>query len=121
MWKYSQSTGILKNEAHGVSFKGYSGAPGYVNKPEHQEVKSKGVLPVGFYTIQPPRDSSRTGKNVLDLIPDPSNEMFGRSAFQIHGDSVKNPGTASNGCIIINQPHRTFIWNTGDHKLEVTK
>lgn len=119
MWVYQQSTGTLKNTTHQVMLQGYSGAPGYVNKPEHQNVKSKGVLPVGYYTIQPPRDSTRTGKNVLDLIPDPSNEMFGRSAFQIHGDSVKNPGTASNGCIIINQPHRTMIWKTGDHKLQV--
>lgn len=119
MWKYSQSTGKLVSEDGKTTYKGYAGAPGYVNKPEFEHEKAKGVLPKGLYTIQPPRDSSRTGRAVNDLIPDPTNEMFGRSAFQIHGDSVRNPGTASNGCIIINQPFRGTIWKSGDHKLQV--
>lgn len=119
MWTYKQSTGYLVNHDNTVSYKCYAGAPGYVNKPEFEREKGKGVIPKGFYTIQPPRDSKRTGRAVHDLIPDPTNEMYGRSAFQIHGDSVRNPGTASNGCIILNQPYRGAVWKSGDHKLQV--
>ena len=37
----------------------------------------------------------------MPLIPSPTNEMFGRSEFLIHGDSLEHPGAASEGCIIL--------------------
>ena len=36
----------------------------------------------------------------MPLIPDPANQMHGRSGFFLHADSVGNPGSASEGCIV---------------------
>ena len=56
---------------------------------------------------------------VIRLEPDPSNNMCGRSGFLIHGDSKKHPGSASQGCIIVNIKYRKDMWNNGDKILEV--
>ena len=36
----------------------------------------------------------------MPLIPDPANQMHGRSGFFIHADSIADPGSASEGCIV---------------------
>lgn len=41
--------------------------------------------------------------------PDPANDMCGRGGFLIHGDSTADPGTASQGCIILNRSQREQI------------
>jgi hypothetical protein len=56
----------------------------------------------------------------MPLTPDPSNEMFGRSAFFIHGDNPQLNHTASDGCIILIRPLRADISNSGDDDLIVT-
>jgi hypothetical protein len=56
---------------------------------------------------------------VMRLTPDPTNEMFGRSAFLIHGDSIKAPGTASEGCIIQSNPVRTLVSKSSNRRLQV--
>src|SRR6266850_4122660 len=53
------------------------------------------------------------------LTPDASNQMFGRTAFLIHGDSVVEPGTASRGCIIMSRGIRNEVAPSGDHVLTV--
>jgi len=53
------------------------------------------------------------------LSPHPDNEMFGRGSFRIHGDSIKNPGTASHGCIIAPRSVREKIIAGTDKKLIV--
>jgi hypothetical protein len=45
--------------------------------------------------------------------------MFGRSGFLMHGDNIRLPGTASEGCIILPRDLREAIWNSADHTLEV--
>lgn len=47
----------------------------------------------------------------MRLTPIPSNKMFRRNAFLIHGDSITAPGTASAGCIIFNSGPRKKIWD----------
>ena len=44
-----------------------------------------------------------------NLKPDSSNNMFGRSNFQIHGDNKKGDGSASHGCIILNKGDRAGL------------
>lgn len=39
--------------------------------------------------------------------------------FRIHGDSIRAPGTASHGCIILPRAIRDRIWASGDRALQV--
>lgn len=101
MWIYSQSSGQLWNPDGDRVATGYAGAGAGKNNPAMQHVMMMGPLPRGIYTTQPPRDSLVTGPFVIDLEPDAENKMFRRGNFQIHGDSIKSPGNASKGCIIM--------------------
>lgn len=98
---------------------GYSGAGDGKNKPMMEKVHNVGPIPKGAYTIGAPHDTKTHGPYVLELTPHPQNTMYGRAGFLIHGDSVVDPGTASEGCIILSRPVRTSIWNSGDHALSV--
>lgn len=62
---------------------------------------------------------SKLGPFAIPLIPDPSNEMYGRGDFYCHGDSIENPGCASEGCVILPRTVRETIWNSTDHELQV--
>ena len=62
---------------------------------------------------------SQTGPFTIILIPYPSNVMFGREGFRIHGDNVRDPGNGSDGCIVIDRIIRQQIWNGADHRLIV--
>jgi hypothetical protein len=55
----------------------------------------------------------------MELQPAPTNQMFGRSGFLMHGDSVKLPDTASHGCIIMARATRERVWLSGHRLLEV--
>lgn len=87
------------------------------NDPSKQGVRGVGPIPVGHYTIGPPEPGH--GGYTLRLHPKPGTDTLGRSGFLIHGDSIKNPGTASLGCIIIPRGARMKVWTSGDHDLEV--
>jgi hypothetical protein len=119
MWTFIQQTGYLLDAAGQLFYQGYSGNGDGKNNPAMQAVPNIGPLPCGSYIIGEPEDSPRTGPYTLPLISDPANEMFGRSLFRIHGDNIAAPGTASDGCIVVNQPYRTQIWESGDHQLSV--
>ena len=121
MWTYEQATGRLldKNGKHVAT--GYSGTPQYKNNPDSQELKAQGVCPRGIYDLDAPHKSARTGPYVMNMVPRPENQMFGRYAFQIHGDSIKAAGTASNGCLVFARNIREMIWNSGDHTVEVVR
>jgi Protein of unknown function (DUF2778) len=125
MWTYQQSTGEIVNPDGEVIGSGYSGAdiPGTgqqgKNNPAMQSVHHIGPCPQGVYNILEPRETESHGPYAMPLAPDPANQMFGRSAFLIHGDSVHAPGTASEGCIILARPIREKIWDSGDHQLTV--
>lgn len=120
MWIYHQRTGQLigPRNSHPVA-KGYSGRDEGKNNPDMQDRKNLGPIPRGKYKITEKFDSKLRGPFCLRLEPDPGNQMFGRSAFLIHGDSIKNPGTASQGCIILPRAIRELIWADGDRDLEV--
>lgn len=118
MWTYNQSTGQLTNNGVYVGT-GYSGMAQAKNNPDMEQIPNMGCIPRGHYTICEPHESDKTGTYTLALIPDFDNHMFGRSDFEIHGDSIERPGQASEGCIILAPAIRTEIWTSGDRKLEV--
>lgn len=115
IWIYDQKTGQLSRRV-GV---GYSGAGEGKNNPAMQDVQNVGPIPRGVYSIGDPVDTTTHGPFVLALAPDPKNDMHGRSAFLIHGDSISRPGTASRGCIIMPRNVREQVWKSGDNELEV--
>lgn len=115
---YFQSSGklFLNDELLGI---GYSGSPEYKNKPEFQHLKDHGCIPQGEYSISEPYSSQSKGPMVFRLAPKPGTEVFGRTAFMIHGDSIKHPGTASQGCIIMPRAVRDSINVSGVRDLSV--
>lgn len=124
MWTYVQKTGELLRDGLHVA-EGYSGfddpdsGQSGKNNPELENVEDVGPIPVGKYLIGAPHDTLTHGPFVLPLTPDAANDMFGRSAFLIHGDSVVHPGTASRGCIIMGKAVRTHVAESGDRQLQV--
>ena len=118
MWRYEISSGWFGSNAIRLA-QGYSGSGAFKNDPSQTSVVDQGPLPVGMYSINAPIDTKTHGPCVMWLTPDPANQMFGRSAFGIHGDSIVDPGNASEGCIILPRFARDRIWESGDHLLEV--
>lgn len=119
MWQYAQATGRLMHNGVFIVAEGYSGCGAGKNNPEMADVKCVGPIPKGMYVTQPPVDTKTHGPFVMWLVPSPTNEMHGRSAFGIHGDSRLEPGSASEGCIVLPRATREQIWNSGDTQLEV--
>jgi len=116
MWTYQQSTGKLTGI---ISAEGWAGQRLGINNPAMQDVAGMGPLPQGLYTIGQPHNSDSTGPFTMDLIPDPNNNMYGRSEFRIHGASKIDPQLSSEGCIVMPRAVREQIWNSGDRQLEV--
>jgi len=112
---------MLKTFKHNGEYKFsalYAGAPGYKDNPEYECLRNKGPLPRGKYRIMGvPFTHKEAGRYTLRLEPDKGNSMCGRNGFLIHGDSKKEPGTASNGCIILDPRFRKEIWKSGDREL----
>ena len=98
-WTYSQGTGMLYDPDGTHIATGYSGKGKGKNNCGLQHVRNVGPIPQGVYTIGQPYKSAKVGPFALPLTPHPDNEMFGRSAFLVHGDN--RTGTASEGCIIL--------------------
>lgn len=123
-WLYEQATGRLFDPAGKVAAIGYAGGncgknPEGKNNPAMQDCKAIGPLPMGSYTFCTPLLQSHLGPYAIPLIPAPGNEMFGRSGFYMHGDSIENPGSASEGCIIMPRAVREACWESNDHTLTV--
>lgn len=117
-WKYEQSTGRLYHNGSFID-RGYSGKGGAKNNPMLEGVLNSGPIPRGTYRIGAPFTHPHAGGNTLRLTPINGTQTHGRSGFMMHGDSVANPGQASDGCIIMRLPIRTQVWGSGDHNLEV--
>lgn len=126
-WVYRQSTGeLLKPDGTRHAF-GFAGQREGLNNPAKQDVKNTGPLPIGDYTMSGWIDNDpHLGMCVIVLTPLPSNSMFGRSAFRIHGArSVERSGlnaflTSSEGCVCIGDcVTRRAIWNSTDKVLRV--
>lgn len=118
MWRYENATGRLLRDNLYVAT-GYSGKGTGKNNPEMENVHRMGPIPKGIYDIGPPHDTTTHGPYVMDLTPHPDNEMYGRDLFRMHGDSISNPGLASEGCIIEARPVREQVGKSGDTLLEV--
>ncbi|ADG17543.1 conserved hypothetical protein [Paraburkholderia atlantica] len=124
VWTYSQKSGQLwHNDAPiaGGNASGYSGKGAGKNNPIMQAKSSTGPIPRGEYRITEPFNHAHAGRYTLRLEPAIGTQTFGRSGFMIHGDSLKNPGNASEGCIIFPLLIRQRIWNSGDTLLEVVQ
>jgi len=118
-WLYEIISGRLYDDGNNLVGVGYSGNPAHKNDPSACALKDQGPIPPGSYTIQAPQDTVTHGPFVLPLQPFSSNEMYGRSGFLMHGDSVVNPGTASEGCVIQSRDVREQVWASGDRVLSV--
>ncbi len=109
-WTYAQ-TGTLYRD--GIKFAQdadvYAGNGNGRNNPAMQNVKNVGPLPCGKYKIGKPYVHPHLGQVTMDLTPDPSNEMFGRDLFRIHGISAAHPLGSSDGCICAPYGVRIFI------------
>ena len=122
-WTFEQSSGALRDPNGVLVSVGYAGGecgarPDAVNNPVLQDVVNVGPLPCGAYLIEAPIEHSRLGPFALPLLPEATNEMFGRSDFYMHGDTPA-PGQASDGCIIMPRAVREQVWASNDHALSV--
>lgn len=123
MWIWSQSKGQLWHLDRLVS-KGYSGKGRGKNNPALQGLAGIGPIPKGDWGIVERYNSRNVGPytltlHAMDKIPNDTHESTGRGAFRIHGDSIRAPGTASKGCIILPRKIREKIWISGDRLLRV--
>jgi hypothetical protein len=117
-WRWDQSAGELSRDGELVS-RGYSGFGRGKNNPSMQAAQGVGPIPAGRWRITERYDSANVGPYALKLEPCAGTETFGRSAFRIHGDSIRNPGTASHGCVVVPRKVREAVWRSGDRDLEV--
>ena len=115
---YSQSTGQLTENGQYIGT-GYAGFGEGKNDPDFQMVADVGPLPQGGDTMSEPYTDPVDGPLCFKLTPDPSNEMFGRSGFRIHADSISHPGEASKGCCVFQHDVRLRIALSTDRQLVV--
>lgn len=119
MHVYEQRTGRWFAQDGTLLGTGWAGQGAGKNNPAMQNVAKTGPLPCGVYTIEQPHDDPHTGKYTMNLIPDPANEMFGRSAFRIHGIAESHPELSSEGCVVQIRTVREKIWSSGDRQVRV--
>ncbi len=123
-WVWRQSTGELLQGGKLIS-RGYSGAARGRNNPALQGVAGIGPIPRGRWRMVEVYNSRRVGPFTItvhaldETRPDDTHEATGRSAFRIHGDSIRAPGAASKGCIILPRAIREMMWRSGNRELEV--
>lgn len=123
MLVYSQTTGEMRKFEAGQLLalggsligSGYAGAGDGKNNPAKERVRNVGPVPKGFWRIGLPYDSKVTGPFTIPLYKldnrpgDDVDDITGRSAFRIHGDSITRPGAASSGCIILTRDARVRV------------
>ncbi len=118
-FKYEQAKGNFYVDGKLLQI-GYSGAPDFINQTEFEGRKNQGPIPRGLYSFgQRYGNHPKLGPMSIALIPDAKNNMFGRSDFMIHRDSLSKPGTASQGGIILGRVARNMVWNNTREKLLV--
>jgi hypothetical protein len=119
MWVWDQSEGKMYRKGHKETYSGYSGRDWGKNNPAAENAPGIGPIPAGLWKMTGVKNSPNTGPFTIVLEPDDKTDNLGRSAFRIHGDSIKNPGTASHGCIILPRAVREKIYGSDDHELQV--
>lgn len=118
-WEYSQSTGRLTWNGRVVG-NGYSGSGIGRNNADLEDIRNVGPIPRGRYAIGSPRTHPNKGPVTMSLTP-VGHAAHNRTAFLIHGDSIANPGNASQGCIILPRNIRGRIATSGDLFLQVVE
>lgn len=83
-WRYHQNNGLFEHDGHSIS-EAYAGKGQWRNQARYESIRGKGPLPRGRYTILPPLTHPTVGLYALRLVPAPTNHMYGRSGFLIHG------------------------------------
>lgn len=119
MFIYYQTTHKLFHNNELISVDGYSGHGEGRNTNTAQHIPFIGPLPVGLYIIGKAYDHPKLGPITMDLIPNEFNEMFGRTSFRIHPDSIEHPGEASEGCMCQNKNTRIKLRDSYDKQLVV--
>ena len=114
MLLYVQDSGKLFDYNAGVGVANilgicYAGRGPGLNNPALQDRANIGPLPQGKYSLSEAIAGTHLGPYVFKLIPDPSNEMFGRSDFYIHWDNALKNYTASAGCIVTQAPTISLV------------
>ena len=89
-------------------------------------MKGIGPIPRGRWRMTEVYDSKNVGPFVIRLEAEDgtrndTHDETGRGAFRIHGDSIRAPGTASKGCIILPRATREKMWKSGDRIVEVVE
>ena len=91
----------------GTQYQCHSGISYGLNNPDAIQDVGIGPLPPGVYTLGPWQDGrdygaswARLGPLISRLSPDPSNEMYGRDDFAMHGGNGSEPPSDSHGCIV---------------------
>lgn len=123
-WKWDQSAGELTRDGSFIA-KGYSGRGRGKNNPSMQAAVGIGPIPAGRWRMVAVKNSLNTGPftitvHAIDGTPnDDRHDDTGRGAFRIHGDSIRDPGNASHGCIILPRVVRERLWASKDREIEV--
>jgi len=120
MWFWIQSTGKLFHDDEFIAV-GYSGHRTGKNNPELDHVRRVGPIPRGIWNLTGVYNSRRVGPFTIICDPERNTVTHGRKYFRIHGDSRRNPGAASRGCIILPRKVRELIWGSKDRVLKVVK
>jgi len=90
---------------------GYAGAPGCVNDPLSDHIRSRGPLPKAQYLLFE-RFHARFARPAYRLEPCVGSVMHGRSDFWVHGDNSALDQSASTGCIVLGRSARQWIGDT---------
>lgn len=118
-WRYEIGTGRLTDPTGILVGIGYSGRAGKSrNNFAYTTVRAVGPIPVGLYRRGPIKEGSHMGPYAIALIPCGGQDMYGRSAFYMHGDNAS--GDASQGCIIQGPGPRDMFGHSADELLSVT-
>ena len=120
MWVYSQSSGTLWGADGSVVATGYSGSrdEGGKNNPDKQDVPFVGPIPRGMWVMGNAYDSLKLGPLAMPLYPH-GHDALDRTDFRVHGDSAKNMGGASEGCVVLARAARELMIDSLDRILMV--
>ena len=125
-WSYEITTGRLFDPAGALAGTGYAGGemglrPEAVNNPDYVDQRNVGPLPPGDYIMVWGIHHPRLGPGAIELIPKPSNTMYGRGGFFMHGDNLAKPGqrAGSDGCIVQENTTRAGADASEDRLLRV--
>lgn len=113
-WHYVQRTGNLYDSHGELAGVGYSGHGPYRNQPAAEGMRGEGPIPRGEWKAGEPIDTKSHGPYVLPLLPQPGTRTYGRAGFLMHGDSIRNPGTASLGCVVQARKTREAFKKSGE-------